>query len=139
MVAVNTKCCDSINFPVIENLLFRNSLHYNNRKLDDCIPTEKVGKWLTDNKGKYSLPTSELGNLLGKLKVVNIPFIIQLIKGAKIGEGSIVDSNVIGKLVDYHGVVAEWLCLVNMESRYSIKVWVVMMIISLHAHMLQKT
>ena len=89
-----------------ESVLFSNSLRSNNGELDDRVPSEKVGKWMTKNKGKYPPPPSHF-NKLGNLRIVSIPYIIPLIKGADITEGSIEDSNVVGKLVDYHGVAVE--------------------------------
>ena len=122
VVAVNSNFSECVPFVVKENVLFSNSLHYNNGELDDCIPSEKVGKWLTKNKGKYPPPPSEF-NKLGNLRITSIPYIIPLIKGADITKGSIEDSNVVGKLVAYHGTAAEWLCLMNMESCCNTKIW----------------
>ena len=102
--------------------MFSNSLCCNNGELDDCIPSEKAGKWLTTNKGKYPPPSSEF-NKLGNLRIVSIPYIIPLIKGVDITEGIIEDSNVVGKLVAYRGAAAEWLCLMNMESCCNSKLW----------------
>lgn len=107
---------------MIETLLFSNSLHYNNGELDDSIPSEKSGKWSTKNKEKHTSPPSEFSKL-GNLRVGRYPFIIPLIKGAKIVKGSIENPEVVGKLVEYHDEAAEWLCLMNMESRYSSKLW----------------
>ena len=76
---------------------------------------------MTKNKGKYPLPLSESSNMLGNLRVVSIPFVIPLIKGTMIAQGGIEDPNVVGKVVEYHSVAAEWLCLMNMESRCSSK------------------
>ena len=75
-----------------------------------------------ENKGKYPPPPSEF-NKLGNIRIVSIPYIIPLIKGADITEGSIDNSNVIGKVVAYHGAAAEWLCLMNMEACCNTKVW----------------
>ena len=61
--------------------------------------------------------------MLGNLRVVSIPFVIPLIKGTMIAQGGIEDPNVVGKVVEYHSVAAEWLCLMNMESRCSSKMW----------------
>ena len=55
--------------------------------------------------------------------MVSIPYIIPLIKGADITEGSIEDSNVVGKLVAWHDAAAEWLCLMNMEVCCNSKLW----------------
>ena len=98
VVAVNGDFSDFVPFVVKESVLFSNSLHYTNGELDDCIPSEKAGKWLTKNKEKYPPLPSEF-NKLGNLRMVSIPYIIPLIKGADITEGSIEDSNVVGKLV----------------------------------------
>ena len=91
-------------------------------ELDDSIPLKKVGKWLAKNKGKYPAPPDEFSKL-SSLRIVRIPLIILLIKGTKIVESSIEDSIEVSKLVAYHGAAAEWLCLMNMESRYSSKLW----------------
>ena len=40
-----------------------------------------------------------------------------------ITEGSIEDSNVVGKLVAYNDAAVEWLCLMNMESYCNSKLW----------------
>ena len=77
---------------------------------------------MTNNKEKYTFPPSEFSKL-GNLRVVRYPFIIPLIKGAKIVKGSIENPKVVGKLVEYHDTAAEWLCLMNMESRCSSKLW----------------
>ena len=60
---------------------------------------------------------------ISSLRIVSIHFIISLIKGVKIAEGSIEDSTVVSKLVVYHGATAEGLCLMNIESRCSSKLW----------------
>ena len=122
VAAVSGDFSESIPFVVNETVLFSNSLHYTNHELDDCIPSEKAGKWMTKNKGKYPPPPIEF-NKLGNIRIVSIPYIIPLIKGVDITEGSIEDSNVVGKLVAYHGAAAEWLCLMNMEAICSTKLW----------------
>ena len=66
--------------------------------MDNYIPSEKAVKWVTKNKGKYPPSPSEF-NKLENLRIVSILDIIPLIKGADITEGSIEDSNVVGKLV----------------------------------------
>ena len=109
VVVVNGDVSEFVPFVVKESVLFSNSLHFNNGELDDCIPSEKTGKWLTKNKGKYPPPPIEF-NKVGNLRIIS------LIKGADITEGSIEDANVVGKLVAYNGAAAEWLCLMNMES-----------------------
>ena len=106
VVVVNGDFSEFVPFVVKESVLFSNSLHYKIGELDDCIPSEKAEKWLTKNKGKYPPPPSEF-NKLGNLRIVSIPYIIPLINGADITEGSIEDSNVVGKLVAYHGVAVE--------------------------------
>ena len=53
VVAVSGDFSEFVPFVVNETVLFSNSLHCNNGELDDCIPSEKVGKWLTKNKGNY--------------------------------------------------------------------------------------
>ena len=119
---MNGNFSEFIPFTVIENLLLSNSLHYNMVQLYDSIPSEKVGKWLAKNKGNKPVSPDEFSKL-SNLRIVNIPFIIHLIKGAKIAEGSIEDSIVVSKLVAYHGATTEWLSLMNMKSRCSSKLW----------------
>jgi len=120
-VAVNGDT-EFVPFVVKEIVLFSNSLHYKNGELDYCIPSEKAGKWLTKNKGKYPPQPSEFNKLVN-LRIVSIPYIIPLIKGADITKGSIEDSNVVGKLVAYHDAAVEWLCLMNMEPCCNSKLW----------------
>ena len=122
VVARNGNFSEFVPFTVIENRLLSNSLHYNMGELYDNIPSEKAGKWLAKNKGKYPAPPDEFSKL-SSLRIVSITFIIPFIKGAKIAEGSIEDSTVVSKLAAYHGAAAEWLCLINMESRCSSKLW----------------
>ena len=74
VVAVNGDFSEFVPFVVKESVLFSHSLHYNNGELDDCIPSEKAGKWLTKNKGKYPPSPSEF-NKLGNLRIVSIPYI----------------------------------------------------------------
>ena len=119
---MNGNFSEFIPFTVIENLLLSNSLHYNMVQLDDSIPSRKVGKWLAKNKGNNPAPPDKFSKL-SSLRIVNIPIIIPLIKGAKIAKGSIEDSIVVSKLVAYHCATAEWLSLMNMESRCSSKLW----------------
>ena len=88
IVVVTGDFSEFVPFVVKESTLFSNSLYYNNGELDDCIPLEKVGNWLTKNKGKCPPPPSEF-NKLGNLRIVSIPYIIPLIKDADITEGSI--------------------------------------------------
>ena len=103
---MNCNFSEFVPFTIIENLLFNNSLHYNMEELDDSIPSEKAGKWLAKNKGKYPTPPDEFSKL-SSLRIVRIPLIILLIKGTKIVESSIEDSIVVSKLVAYHGAAAE--------------------------------
>ena len=119
---MNGNFSEFVPFTVIEKILFGNSLHYSIGELDDCISWTKTGKCLVKNKGIYPAPPDEF-NKLASLRIVSIPFIIPLIKGAKIDEGSIEDSSVISKLVAHHGAAAEWLCLMNMDSRCSSNLW----------------
>lgn len=47
VVAVSGDFSEFVPFVVNETVLFSNSLHYTNGELDDCISSEKAGKWLT--------------------------------------------------------------------------------------------
>ena len=85
VVAVNGNFSEFVPFVVLESLLFSNSLHYSNGDLDDSIQSEKAGKWLTKNKGKYPPLPDEFAKL-GNVRIVSIPYIIPLIKGANITE-----------------------------------------------------
>ena len=122
VVAVKGDFSKFVPFVLNESVLFSKSLHYNNGELDDCIPSEKVETCLTNNKGKYSPPPSVF-NKLGNLRIVSISYVIPLIKGMNITEGSIEGSVVVGKLVAYHCAATEWLCLMNMESCCNSKLW----------------
>ena len=123
---MNGSFSEFVPITVIENCFFGNSRHYNNGELGESIPSEKAGKWLAKNKEKYLDPPSDFSKL-ASLRIMSIPFIIPLIKGAKIAEDSIEDSSVVSKLVAYHGAyhgaAAKWLCLMDMESGYSSKLW----------------
>ena len=77
VVAVNGDFSECVPFVVKECVLFSIFLYYNNGELDDCIPSEKAGKWLTKNKGKYHPPPNEF-NKFENLRIVSIPYISYL-------------------------------------------------------------